>query len=303
MTHQAPPPWTDAVLEGRPPAPVVLVLGGFLTSPPLYRPLVRRLLERGTADVIVGSVWLPDWLLAARRGLGPILTRSSRALLEASSRAAALSMGAPVLVIGHSAGGVSARLLTSPVPFAGRPLNGSARIGAIVTLGTPHLVSDDGALGRRAGVEGATFANRVVPGAYWAPRVGYLAVASRLVAGRRDGDPAARLAWRRYQDLVAAPGAVEMAGDGLIPITSALLPGSPSVVLEEAGHGVWPGATWYGSSAVIDEWWPRAHSTWLDALRARAPLLLDRAGGAGGAAAMGPPSGPLGGHGPDGGGR
>ena len=30
------------------------------------------------------SIWTPDWLLAATRGLGPILTRSGRALLEAS---------------------------------------------------------------------------------------------------------------------------------------------------------------------------------------------------------------------------
>ena len=130
-------PWMREVLDGRPPAPVVLVLGGFLTSPPLYRPLRRGLLERGAADVVVGGVWTMDWLLAASRGLGPILTRSGRALLEASRRSEDLSGGAPVLVIGHSAGGMSARLLTSPVAFAGRRLNGSSRIGAIVTLGTP----------------------------------------------------------------------------------------------------------------------------------------------------------------------
>ena len=58
--------------------PVVLLLGGFLTSPPLYRPLRRRLLQRGAAGVIVAPIWLPDWLLAIGRGVGPILTRSAR---------------------------------------------------------------------------------------------------------------------------------------------------------------------------------------------------------------------------------
>ncbi|HEY4751887.1 MAG TPA: hypothetical protein VIH37_01290, partial [Candidatus Limnocylindrales bacterium] len=116
---------------GAPPAPVVLVLGGFLTSPPLYRALARRLRARGAAEVVVARIWTMDWLLATRRGAGPILTRSARALLEASAQSEVLALGAPVLVVGHSAGGVCARLLTSSEPYAGRQLNGSGRIGAI----------------------------------------------------------------------------------------------------------------------------------------------------------------------------
>ncbi len=42
--------------------PVVLILGGFLTSPPLYIPLARRLWHRGAADVLIARVWTPDWL-------------------------------------------------------------------------------------------------------------------------------------------------------------------------------------------------------------------------------------------------
>src|SRR5664279_2298469 len=115
--------------------PTVLILGGFLTSPPFYMRMRWRLLDRGAAAVIVAPVWPPDWLLAASRGLGPVVTRSARALLHASAVAEALaaSRGAPLLVIGHSAGGVSARLLTSPEPFQGRRLGAAGRIGAIVT--------------------------------------------------------------------------------------------------------------------------------------------------------------------------
>jgi hypothetical protein len=36
--------------------PTVLVLGGFLTAPPMYRPFVDRLLERGAAGVVVARV-------------------------------------------------------------------------------------------------------------------------------------------------------------------------------------------------------------------------------------------------------
>ena len=252
-----------------PPAPTVLVLGGFLTSPPIYRPFVRSLRERGAAEVVVGGVWTPDWLLAAVRGLGPILTRSGRALLAASARSSVASLGAPVLVIGHSAGGMSARLLTSPVPFAGRRLNASGRIGAIVTLGTPHVVSFEGLTRNRTGAEAAAFANRVVPGPFFAPRVGYLAVASRVSPGRPDGAVRERRAWALYQGLLPQPGASVVEGDGLIPLASALLPGAPSLVLDDAAHGQSPGRDWYGSDGPLDRWWPAAVETWRSALRAR----------------------------------
>jgi len=54
---------------------VVLLLGGFLTSPPFYRPLRGRLLRRGAVDVIVANVWTPDWLIAPMAGLGWIVER------------------------------------------------------------------------------------------------------------------------------------------------------------------------------------------------------------------------------------
>jgi hypothetical protein len=268
------PPWAVAVAEGRHPAPVVLVLGGFLTSPPAYIPFEARLRDRGVADILVASTWLPDWLLAARRGFGAIVTRAGRALLEAGSRSEAVAGGAPVLVVGHSAGGLIARLLTSPVPFEGRRLGASGRIGAIVTLGTPHHVRADGDFGSRTGSLAAFFAERQVPGAAFAPRVGYLAVGSGAVVGRADGSLRERRTWRVYQDLHQEPDAAEMPGDGLIPLASSLLRGVPSVTLDEALHGTWPGA-WYGSDPHLDRWWPQALATWRAALEARVAAVLD----------------------------
>lgn len=268
-------PWVRDVLDGRPPAPVVLVLGGFLTSPPVYRPFVRDLRARGAADVVVGNVWTMDWLLAAYRSLGPILTRSGRALLEASARSEALASGAPVLVVGHSAGGMSARLLTSRVPFAGRRLNGSSRIGAIVTLGTPHVVTRRVAARNRVGTEAAEFANREVPGPAFAPRTAYLAVASRMVVGRRHGSPGERRAFALYDGLTPERGRDEIEGDGLIPLASALLPGAAQLVMDDVAHGQGFGRDWYGSPRILDRWWPVALETWRAALHARAWTAFD----------------------------
>jgi hypothetical protein len=267
-------PWVDLVTGGHLPRPTVLLIGGFLTAPPAYRPFVQRLRDRGVDAVVVANVWTPDWLLASRNGMGPILTRASRALLTASVRANETSLGAPVLVVGHSAGGMVARLLTSPVPYQGRPLNGSRRIGAIVTLGTPHLVTDDGAFRNRVGAATAAFANATVPGPFFAPGTGYLAVASRIQPGRPHGDVRTRAAWFAYQGVRPDPEAAEIAGDGLVPLDSALLPGAPSLVFDDAAHGQSVGRDWYGSDRFLDRWWPLAIGAWASALRARAEVVF-----------------------------
>jgi len=250
--------------------PIVLVLGGFLASPPLYRRMRDLLLERGAADVLVAGIWTPDWLLSTVRGQGPIATRAGRWLLRASAASAEspLSRGAPVLVVGHSAGGVVARVLTSPDPFEGRRLDGTSRIGAIVTLGSPHLVDGSGMSARRSG-ELSRFLAEHAPGAFRAPGVGYLTVGSTAVVGRPDGDGRERAAYRGYRGLVEVPDGEPIPGDGLIPLASALLPGAPQLVFDDAFHWMPGDGSWYGDAVHLDAWWPLAVATWRDALRAR----------------------------------
>jgi hypothetical protein len=258
----------------------VLLVGGFLTSPPLYRRVAARLRTRGAAEVVVAPVWIQDWLLAAGRGLGPIVTRTGRALLRAAvlSGASPVSRGTPVLVIGHSAGGMTARLLTSPERFEGRRLAGAGRIGAIVTLGTPHAVAADGDIGSKMSARATAFASRTVPGATYAPLIGYLSVAGRGVEGRLDGDGRARTAHRFYRGLLgsAAAGRATIEGDGLVPLECARLEGATQLVLDDTQHSPFAGAPWYGSETRIDLWWPAALDAWHGALQAR----LEAAAGA-----------------------
>lgn len=277
MFATAPPPatarsatadWKQAVETV---APTVLIIGGFLTSPALYHGLRGRLLDRGAAAVEIAPIWTPDWLLATWRGLGPIVTRASRALLAAAEVAATSprTRGAPLLVVGHSAGGVVARLLTSPEPFAGRPCSGASRIGAIVTLGTPHVAHHDGVVGRAVVPQAVAFLDRVAPGAAFAPRVGYIAVGARGFPGRRDGGVRARLAWEAYRAVLPHPELDVLDGDGLVPLAATRLPGAREIVLEGIAHSPFGSRPWYGSSEAVDVWWPVARGTWRAALRAR----------------------------------
>lgn len=265
-------PWLDPAVEPAELSPVVLVAGGFLTTPGWYGPMAAALRARGVADVVVARVFPPDWILSAVRGIGPVTTRVGRALLEAGERSAAhpASRGAPILYVGHSAGGIVGRLLTSPVPFEGRRLNASRRIGELVTLGTPHLVGDEARWGRRVADAGARFANRHVPGAFFAPTTAYLAVASRYVVGHDEAeDGRSRFMHRLYEEVHPAPDEPIVAGDGLVPVASALLPGAHHLVLSDAVHGPGVRDPWYGQDAQLDAWWPLAVELWRDALRAR----------------------------------
>ena len=126
---------TDDTSAAPPTDPTVLVIGGFLSSPPVYGPFHERLLARGARHVEVAQIWTPDWILSVRRGGGAIATRAARALLKAVE----VADGVPLLVVGHSTGGVAARILTATEPYEGRRFAGARRVGALVSLGSPHI--------------------------------------------------------------------------------------------------------------------------------------------------------------------
>ena len=250
--------------------PTVLILGGFLTAPPMYEPLIRRLRDRGAAGTVVANVWTPDWLLAGVRGIGPICTRSGRALQEAIHLARAVSEGAPLLVVGHSAGGITGRLLTAPEPLPGRRFGASRWIGAIVTLGTPHRASAGEGIGRRIKDVASEIADDVVPGAFFAPEIGYLSVASRLIRGDPAGTGGERVAHLLYRSVIGRAAVPGTEGDGLVPVVATHLEGARHLVLDGAVHGPGLSGDWYGSDSAVDEWWPVATEVWRSALAARA---------------------------------
>jgi pimeloyl-ACP methyl ester carboxylesterase len=236
----------------------------------MYRRFVERLRARGAAAVVVANVWTPDWLIASTRGPGAIATRSGRALLEAGELAADVSGGAPVLVVGHSAGGLIARILTAAEPLPGKRFGAARRIGAIVTLGTPHLLSAGEGIGRRLNTMVSEIAQEAAPGACHSPEIGYVSVASRAVRGDPAGTGRERVAYLLYRSVIGRAAVPGTEGDGLVPVASAMLAGSAQVVVDDAIHGPSAGAPWYGTDGPMDVWWPAALSAWHESLAYRA---------------------------------
>ncbi len=246
--------------------PSVLLVPGFLGSPPMYGRMADRLLARGAASVAVAPVWTPDWLLAVVVGFGPLMRRTGRAVAQAYRRRG----GRPLLVVGHSAGGLLARLAMSPQPYQGHRAGVAEAYGALVTLGTPHRMDDAAERSFRAGFDASRYLDATIPGAWFAPRTAYLAVGSRFIAGGLPGDPdlRRRIAGRFYALLGGEPARTDW-GDGLILEASTHLDGARSVTLEGIVHPPGLPVPWYGSDEGLDGWWDLAVEAWREGLRAR----------------------------------
>ena len=220
--------------------PIVLV-GGLMSLPWRYRGLAHILREISGNQVYVPSITPLDWLLGRIRGYGQLVfeiaSTVDRALLESDSDKAVL--------VGHSAGGVACRVfIGGDPPYGGRRYSGHRRVSHLITLGSPHLVADTKSLAPIVQV------NELLPGAlHEAAGLRYISVAG----GAADGATSPRVR-KRYERLIEDG---RVAGDGVVPAESALLPGSETIVLDDLYHSHYFGR-WYGSDReTVERWWPQ----------------------------------------------
>lgn len=223
----------------------IVIVGGPASWPFRYGALTRILREVSGSGVYVASISPLDWLSGRFRGYGQLVfeiaTTVDRALLESDADKAVL--------VGHSAGGVACRVyIGGDPPYGGRRYSGHRRVSHLITLGSPHVVADEAA--NKKNLAPIAQVNDLFPGALHEPSgLRYVSVAG----GAADGAKSDRLR-RRYERLVPDG---RVAGDGLVPVESALLPGSESVVLDDVYHSARHGR-WYGSDReTVGRWWPR----------------------------------------------
>jgi len=223
----------------------IVILGGFMSFSGLYtsmRNALRALTGQPTTIVDVQSLdWLPSVTPAGWRYLLDKLdTEVHETVLSSPTGKATL--------VGHSAGGVLARLYLSPHSFLGRTYNGLQSVDRLITLGSPHYNQQPWLFGGML----SRWVERRQPGARFSPAVRYISVAGKLTRGRRDGSFAERQAYRFYRGIAREGHAW---GDGLIPVQSALLQGAQHIVLDGVGHAPGFGGPWYGSEQVVPRWW------------------------------------------------
>ncbi len=181
----------------------------------------------------------------------------------------------PIIVIGHSGGGILARLAMSDVPRSGFDMDVADLVGCLVTLGTPHDLHLAKVRWRHPGVILAAALAETTPGAWFAPSTAYVTVASVAVqgmaggSGHRTRNPlrAARDAF--FGAIVGSPS--PGGSDGVVSPDIGHLASAQQLTLSDAYHGV-IGTPWYGDASIVERWWPVAVEAWRGALIARAEL-------------------------------
>ena len=229
------------------PSQPIVILGGFLITQEAYQPMRQRLAElsgQALERVELVPVGRLEWLLTVFPwAWARILDRVAAAV----ERQASGSPTGAVTLVGHSSGGIMARLFLDDRPFEGRRWNGRARVNTLVMLGSPHTALKATPLRQKVA--------RELPGCVFAPAVRYVSVAGVVDLDPARGeasDTARRMAPTAYRN---STGDANDQGDGLVPVLSALLEGSEEVVLEGVAHGGAFGPIWYGSPEVVTRWW------------------------------------------------
>ena len=222
------------------PSQPIVILGGFLIDPPAYGPMCQRLEQLCGQPVRLVPVGKVEWSLTVFAfAWARILDRVAKTVAELAGS----SPSGRVTLIGHSSGGIMLRLFLDDAPFQGRRYDGKALADTLVMLGSPHTALKATVL--RAMVQ------RRLPGAAFADRVRYISVAGDLDLATAS-PLARRLAPSAYRN---STGDAEDRGDGLVPVSSALLEGSTPVVLPGVAHGGAFGPSWYGTPEVVERWW------------------------------------------------
>jgi pimeloyl-ACP methyl ester carboxylesterase len=225
----------------------IVVVGGYNSVWPVYLPMARYLEDLARLPA-VGVPLMPwDWW-TMERAANP--TNILQKLVDTVNWARRRFQAQRFILIGHSAGGLIARLYLSTSPVYGRLYDGLECVTQLITLGTPHCSHNE----TQNGWFLITETNQLAPVSVRSPYTSYLAVASRYVEGRLEGTWSERRAYRSYRFFT---GQGDVSGDGVVPLECADLPGVPSLVLDGVAHSRKSGSPWYGGSkAIIRRWWP-----------------------------------------------
>lgn len=239
-----PLPWELSRTETTAEQPIV-IFGGFLSFTMLYCDMRDVLAHVTGQPVSIVETQSLDWIpIVVPLGWVHLLNKLERAVQQAAHKSAS----GKVTLVGHSAGGVLARIYLSPKPFMGHAYRGLDHVNHLITLGSPHY-------NQRRWLHGGMMSRWVekrYPGAFFAPRVRYTSVAGKLIRGDRQGSLRERHAHIFYEEIMGDGNAW---GDGLVPVASALLRESQQITLEGVSHFTGFGGPWYGTAEIVLRWW------------------------------------------------
>jgi hypothetical protein len=224
----------------------IVILGGFLAKSYFYRDLKNALSSLSGNPVYICNLGFVEWYRAINAKGWLKIMHKLHSLVE---NTVSESKTGKITLIGHSSGGVIARLYLAPDEFLGCVFNGKRYVSHLITLGSPHY--------NLHGTPMRKFVQEKYPDSYFHPEVKYFSVAGTGVLGNKNGNVMERISYHSYRYLC---GRGDISGDGLVPIDSALLRGSTHITLEGVGHPFLAARNWYGKTENVSIWWNKVVS-------------------------------------------
>jgi len=220
----------------------IVIIGGFSTSPGHYRKMAEQLMELTGLPVKVTPIAMTEWSSVVRRsGWVRLLQKLESTIAEAISE----SKCDKVVIVAHSLGGIVTRLYLSPHSTLAFTPKFVGQIERVITLGTPHRRGVVRRLTVWKGL-GECLAQDCMP----VPILSVVGVVDYSSRGRF----ANRTIGLRYRFHGADP--LE-AGDGIIPIDSAIYDPQRVLTIPNARHDFRIGHPWYGDPEIVELWWKR----------------------------------------------
>ncbi len=221
----------------------LVIIGGYVTGPGDFAKLTE-LLAAPPYDyqAFVAPIGRLRWLITRDWDFRPVLA-IVRATVE---RALATTRAEQVDLIGHSVGGIVARMYLGEQPYKGEVYGGRRHVRHLVMLGTPHHSQEfwtRGSIG---------FVNETYPGAFY-PEVRYTSVIGRAIGGNPRGSLIERVSSSSYAT-VSGPGAERAWGDGITTLACAALSGAEYLAVPGVTHSPLHGRPWYCDQAGLARW-------------------------------------------------
>ncbi len=224
----------------------IVIFGGYFSHHAVYRPMRDQLARLTGALVSIVDANPQDWVKTREfSGWSALLEKLDLTVRKAAS----LSQTGKITVIGHSMGGILARLYLSPEPFQGKAYKGLDYISHLITLGSPHVFKE----GTNHGGGLPRWVGKRYPGTAFSPQVRYTSLAGSWMRGTQFGPSLSKIVYTFYDNVCGDGTAM---GDGIVPVDSSILPGSQAIVLDGVSHFWILGEPWYGHSEVLPMWFP-----------------------------------------------
>ncbi len=231
----------------------IIIVGGYNSLWPTYLRLARALEDLSGLQAVAVPLMPWHWWLAERdRNATNILQKLEGTVHWARHRLQARSF----VLVGHSAGGLIARLYLHDQPVWGKVYAGVRCVTEVVTLGCPHCSVPELDGPQQSGMNWylVDAANRLVPGPFYTDQIRHYSVTGRYVRGDERGRFRERQAHRLYR--LMGGGSGDVWGDGVVPVQCQQLVGAQTLLLESVCHSPRIGRDWYGGSkAIVWKWW------------------------------------------------